>query len=191
MPLEAKLAIALSEPVVEADGKLVDSSDARDEAALESTLENSEANELETAESVAVAATLESSELSEEARLESASEAAAVTDDGTLDVSLAMLEASESTEDCADETTLEASDATEDTRPERLSKVVEADDEAVDPVPVRIVSEAAVFVCEPDAAPCTELVTETSLPVKEPVTADSVEAVRGRTKVPEVPVTVV
>ncbi|KAK5119650.1 hypothetical protein LTR85_007479 [Meristemomyces frigidus] len=174
---------------------LVDSSDARDEAALESTLENSEASELDTAESVAVAATLESSELSEDAKLESALEAAAVTDDGTLVVSLAMLEASESTEDWADETTLEASEATEETRPERLSVLATKDDEAVGAVPVkaevepdkRLVSEAAVSVGEPDVVLSAELVTEASLPVAELGVLAALDAVRGTTYVPALP----
>ncbi|KAK4548353.1 hypothetical protein LTR36_010223 [Oleoguttula mirabilis] len=107
VPLEEELsvcetavkALALAEPVVEADSKLVDSSDASEDAALESTLENSEARELEIAESVAVAATLESSELSEDAKLERALDAAAVTDDGTVAVSLAVLDAPESADD--------------------------------------------------------------------------------------------
>jgi len=95
----------------------VDSSEAREEAALDSTLENSEASELDTAESVAVAAMLESSELSAEARLESALVAPAVTVDGTLLDELAMLDTSESTEDWAEATTLEASEATDETIP--------------------------------------------------------------------------
>jgi len=105
-------------------GKLDESSDANDEAALDRTLENCEASELETAESVAVATTLDSSELREEARLESALEAAAVTVDGTLVPLPAKVEASESTEDPAEATTLEASDAAEDTRLERALMLV-------------------------------------------------------------------
>ncbi len=105
-------------------GKLDESSDANDEAALDRTLENCEASELDTAESVAVATTLDSSELREEARLKSALEAAAVTVDGTLVPLLASVEASESTEDPAEATTLEASDAAEDTRLERALMLV-------------------------------------------------------------------
>ncbi|TKA80086.1 hypothetical protein B0A55_02468 [Friedmanniomyces simplex] len=68
----------------EPDDVLNESSDANDEAALDNTLENWDASELDTPESVAVAATLDSSELSEDARLESALDAAAVTVDWTL-----------------------------------------------------------------------------------------------------------
>lgn len=70
-------------------GRLEERSEANEDAALESTLEISEARELDTAESVAVAATLESTELSEEARLDSALDAPSVTVAGTVPLSLA------------------------------------------------------------------------------------------------------
>lgn len=128
--------VALSEVVVALTiSKLVDSSDANEEATLDNTLENSEESEVDTAESVAVAATVESSELREDARLDSTVDAAPVMVDGTLLDALAMLEASERTDDCAEETTLDACDATDDTIPVRLSELVD-DAEALAAVPL-------------------------------------------------------
>lgn len=122
-------------------GRLLDSSEAREDAALDKTLENSELSTLDTAVSVAVAATLESSELSEDARLVRALEAPAVTEAGTRELSLATLEASESAEDPAEDTTLEASDATEETRLERSSLLDAVDEE---PVGAAVVSALAL-----------------------------------------------
>lgn len=94
-------------------GSADESSEANEDAALDIILENCEARDEDTAESVMVATTPESSELSEDARLDKALEAAAVTDAGTLVVELAMLETSESTEDSAEDTKLETSDMTD------------------------------------------------------------------------------
>jgi len=101
----------------------VNNCDASEDAALDKTLENSEARDVDTAESVAVAAMLESSELREEARLDSTLVALCVTVGGTLLAVIAMLETSESTDDWADETALDASDAAEDTTLETLSEL--------------------------------------------------------------------
>jgi len=149
-PASTAVALVVAVPVEIADdaalpvvvalivGKLDESSEANDEAALDKTLENCEASELDTAESVAVATTLDSSELREEARLESALDAAAVTVDGTPVPLLANVDASESTEDPAEATTLEASDAAEDTRLESALTLVD------DGVETMMVVEAAL-----------------------------------------------
>lgn len=118
---EAETSVVPDEPVTVLNidvstllvGRADDSSEASDDAALDIILENCEARDEDTAESVTVATTPDSSELSEDARLDRAFEAAAVTDAGTLVVALAMLETSERTEDSAEDTKLETSDMTD------------------------------------------------------------------------------
>jgi len=63
---------------------VLDNSDARVEAALDSTLESCDDKTLETAGLVAVAATLESWELKEEAKVDSAPDALDVADASLL-----------------------------------------------------------------------------------------------------------
>jgi hypothetical protein len=125
-------------------GRLEDSSEASDEAALESTLDNSEARELDTVESVAVAAILESSELKDDARLDNALDALAPMLVGTVSLALARLDASESTEDPADDTTLDASDTAEDTRLETSAELVLTIET---PVPVYAVPVTVAETC--------------------------------------------
>ena len=109
--------MALSETVAAPVGRLDERPVAREDAALESTLEKPEETELDAAGLVAT--TVESSELSEDARLESALEAPPVTVEGSSVVVLPRLEASESTEDSTEEMALAASEAADGTMPAR------------------------------------------------------------------------
>jgi len=162
----------------ETDGRLLESSDAREDAALDSTLENSEASELEAA--VLVATTLASSELREDARLERALEAASVTVAGTLVDELAMLDASDSTDEPADETALEASEAAEETRAGTMSVLVAEACTKVVAVPVPNADSVA------SPKPVAEVSPADVTAVLDPTTAEL-----GTVYVPAVPVSVI
>lgn len=170
---ETSVAVVFGPVVVaEAKGRPDESSEAREDEAPESTLENSDASELETAaESVAVATTLESAELSSADKLARALDAPAVIVDGMLEVWLARLDASENTEEPAEDTTLEASATAEETTAESTLELV--DDEAE----VSLSAEAAAL----DAAAL--VVVDTRL--------DPVGTMTGTTSVPELSETTV
>ena len=96
-----------------------------EEAALDRMLENPEARDCVTAESVADAATPARSELNDEAKLERAEDASFVMDAVAVAVGLPL--APEITDEEADDTALERSEAAEETTPDRPSPVAEAD----------------------------------------------------------------
>ena len=96
-----------------------------EEAALDRMLENPEARDCVTAESVADAATPARSELNDEAKLERAEDASFVMDAVAVAVGLPL--APEITDEEADDTALERSEAAEETTPDRPSPVAEDD----------------------------------------------------------------
>ena len=96
-----------------------------EEAALDRMLENPEARDCVTAESVADAATPARSELNDEAKLERAEDASFVMDAVAVAVGLPL--APEITDEEADDTALERSEAAEEPTPDRPSPVAEAD----------------------------------------------------------------
>lgn len=129
---------------------VVEICEASDEAALDRIPENSDANELETLESVAVATILESSELKDDAMSDNAAEASEVAA-GAYPVVLA--EASDSTEDA----TLETSEATDETTLLMFSLEVAEAVEAVGAVPV---PEYAVVASAPSLVPVRVVLAE-------------------------------
>lgn len=120
------VALVVTRTVALPNEELFETSEANEEATLDRMLENCDAKDVDTLESVAVAATVESPELSDEAKLDSALEAPLVTGYGTP-VAVAVPKIPDTTDwinDSTDETTLDASDPTEETMLDRSPGLV-------------------------------------------------------------------